>query len=318
MEKIVENFKIEKMKILVLVSLCSLLCKCNGQIIEKRENVTNSTKKMEKINKKLDVDVIKSKGNVLYQVETLTDSQPINEYQYFIQDNTKSVLIEGNESSGFIEKINYKMSSDVEYNNYSGKGDLINYSLQSIYGFKKEEKEYNSEGHLISYINYEKEFNFKWIEVQKYLQSLEVQTDIESLKKIVNFHIGRIFMNKLDDSLKNEIPLIVEKIWIIEGVEAIYKNNKGIFYIYLDGDTGEELLVKQFLGKKSGDDGAGTYADFKVIYSKKEKQKSSSTSYLTYNSKTYTEEEWKAFEQEQWEKYQANRNKKSFWDKLFG
>jgi hypothetical protein len=268
----VENFKIiEKMKILVLVSLCSLLCKCNGQIIEKRENGKNSTKKTEKINKKLDVDVIKSKGNVLYQVETLTDSQPINEYRYFIEDNTKSVLIEGNESSGFIEKINYKMSSDVEYNNYSGKGDLINYSLQSIYGFKKEEKEYNSEGHLISYINYEKEFNFKWIEVQKYLQSLEVQTDIESLKKIANFHIGRIFMNKLDDSLKNEIPLIVEKIWIIEGVEAIYKNDKGIFYIYLDGDTGEELLVKQFLGKKSGDDGVGTYADFKVIYSKKEK-----------------------------------------------
>ena len=177
------------MKILVLVSLCSLLCKCNGQIIEKRENVTNSTKKTEKINKKLDVDVIKSKGNVLYQVETLTDSQPINEYRYFIQDNTKSVLIKGNESSGFIEKINYKMSSDVEYNNYSGKGDLINYSLQSIYGFKKEEKEYNSEGLLISYINYEKEFNFKWIEVQKYLQSLEVQTDIESLKKIANFHL---------------------------------------------------------------------------------------------------------------------------------
>ena len=51
-------------------------------------------------------------------------------------------------------------------------------------------------------------------------------------------------------------------------MEAIYKNDKGIFYIYLDGDTGEELLVKQFLGKKSGDDGVGTYADFKVIYSK--------------------------------------------------
>ena len=38
----------------------------------------------------------------------------------------------------------------------------------------------------------------------------------------------------------------------------------------------------------------------------------------TFQGKTYTEEEWKAFEQEQWEKYQANRNHKNFWDKLFG
>jgi len=38
----------------------------------------------------------------------------------------------------------------------------------------------------------------------------------------------------------------------------------------------------------------------------------------SFNGKTYTEEEWKAFEQEQWEKYQAKRDHKSFWDKLFG
>ena len=38
----------------------------------------------------------------------------------------------------------------------------------------------------------------------------------------------------------------------------------------------------------------------------------------TFQGKTYTEEEWKAFEQEQWGKYQANRNHKSFWERLFG
>ncbi len=48
---------------------------------------------------------------------------------------------------------------------------------------------------------------------------------------------------------------------------------------------------------------------------KEEEEKPKTT---TFQGKTYTEEEWKAFEQEQWEKYQANRNKKSFWDKLFG
>ena len=49
-----------------------------------------------------------------------------------------------------------------------------------------------------------------------------------------------------------------------------------------------------------------------------EKYKHSSTPYRTYNDKAYTEEEWKVFEQEQWEKYQANKNHKNFWDKLFG
>jgi hypothetical protein len=37
---------------------------------------------------------------------------------------------------------------------------------------------------------------------------------------------------------------------------------------------------------------------------------SNNSSYQTFQSKTYTEEEWKAFEQEQWEKYQAKRDKK--------
>ena len=38
----------------------------------------------------------------------------------------------------------------------------------------------------------------------------------------------------------------------------------------------------------------------------------------TFQGKTYTEEEWKAFEQEQWEKYQAKRDKKHLWERLFG
>ena len=46
-----------------------------------------------------------------------------------------------------------------------------------------------------------------------------------------------------------------------------------------------------------------------------EEEKKKTTS---FNGKTYTEEEWKTFEQEQWEKYQAKRDHKSFWDKLFG
>ena len=56
------------------------------------------------------------------------------------------------------------------------------------------------------------------------------------------------------------------------------------------------------------------------VYTKEEyknRNKSPETTH-TFQGKTYTEEEWKAFEQEQWEKYQANRNHKSFWERLFG
>ena len=52
--------------------------------------------------------------------------------------------------------------------------------------------------------------------------------------------------------------------------------------------------------------------------SKEYEQKYKKDVSYTFHGKTYTEEEWKAFEQEQWEKYQAKRNHKSFWDKLFG
>ena len=52
--------------------------------------------------------------------------------------------------------------------------------------------------------------------------------------------------------------------------------------------------------------------------SKEYEQKYKKDVSYTFHGKTYTEEEWKAFEQEQWEKYQAKRDQKSFWDKLFG
>lgn len=50
----------------------------------------------------------------------------------------------------------------------------------------------------------------------------------------------------------------------------------------------------------------------------KEKQRQSSTSYLTHKGKTYTEEEWKIFEEQEYQKYQEKKNKKGFLDKLFG
>ncbi|MFV0304022.1 MAG: hypothetical protein ACK5IC_00905 [Moheibacter sp.] len=40
--------------------------------------------------------------------------------------------------------------------------------------------------------------------------------------------------------------------------------------------------------------------------------------YKTYQGKNYTFEEWTSFEEEQFKIYQENRNRKGFWNDLFG
>ncbi|REC52707.1 hypothetical protein DRF62_15090, partial [Chryseobacterium piscium] len=56
-----------------------------------------------------------------------------------------------------------------------------------------------------------------------------------------------------------------EFVWIISNVEGSYKGNKGIYLLCLDGNTGKELLVKKYLGKKSGKNGIGTYPNYETI-----------------------------------------------------
>jgi len=98
---------------------------------------------------------------------------------------------------------------------------------------------------------------------------------------------------------------------------SLYTNGDGYGYgevehIKLDGRTGEILsYIVKYVPRY------GATKVLKVIVPDKT-DKNYKKKTTTFQGKTYTEEEWKAFEQEQWEKYQANRNHKNFWDKLFG
>ena len=85
-------------------------------------------------------------------------------------------------------------------------------------------------------------------------------------------------------------------------------------YITISADNGEILLEKEIHSKEEFQESIEDI--YNPSSSKSKDNKAIKTT--TFNGKTYTEEEWKAFEQEQWEKYQAKRNKKGFWDKLFG
>ena len=89
--------------------------------------------------------------------------------------------------------------------------------------------------------------------------------------------------------------------------------------IIVDGQTGETLYEKTAMYSRYGSGLEMPVEDYYFKEQKeKQKEKQISPKTTTFQGKTYTEEEWKAFEQEQWEKYQAKRNHKSFWERLFG
>lgn len=86
-------------------------------------------------------------------------------------------------------------------------------------------------------------------------------------------------------------------------------------YILISGATGD-ILYKSYIYIKDKESKL-PFEEYKKGI-KDNKQKKSSTSYRTYNGKTYTEEEWKAFEEQEYKKYLESKNKKGFWDKLLG
>ena len=90
------------------------------------------------------------------------------------------------------------------------------------------------------------------------------------------------------------------KYWVVTDPSSVFIENSHSRFPYkdqnwyIDGETGQVYTEEEFINRN----------------------KSPKTT--TFHGKTYTEEEWKAFEQEQWEKYQVKRDKKSFWERLFG
>lgn len=167
-------------------------------------------------------------------------------------------------------------------------------------------KKYDEQGNLIKEENYEKMYKIsieKLIEIAKEKLSI----DISSPQNPIN-------VNRYDYD-ENRIPVYV--------ITIAYYNGFGRT-ISIDANTGEILFDKEIGG---GDEFIIEYNSedhyINEYYPLKKKRTSKSKTTKTpkttsFNGKTYTEEEWKAFEQEQWEKYQANKNHKSFWDKLFG
>lgn len=270
------------MKKFFLASLYIFYIGCKGQNDKiSNQNIENNLTMADTI-EKLDINYIKSHAQKIpYQSQgavsgEVTKDEKSNLIYYKLDEvrNGEKIHIEGDVENGFNKEIKYLNDDYSKYLRYDGKGKLLNTIKQSDYGFLIEEKEYDN-GKLIKYINYDIEFNFKWVKVKEFLKTLNAKTDVNSFNKYPYMNkdipipiIKRGFI--IDDDQTNQYPIEIKKLWYLENIEGFYNNNKGIYSIILDGDSGEVLIVKQFKGKKSGNDGVGTYADYELIYSKLE------------------------------------------------
>ncbi|MBQ4819284.1 hypothetical protein [Aquimarina sp. MMG016] len=107
---------------------------------------------------------------------------------------------------------------------------------------------YDEQGELDKKVDYDQPFVFHWDKIKAYLTQHEC--DLE--KDIIR-------VSRYTD--ENTPPF-----WELE-FNGKYKKIKGRFVIKLDGVTGEEIIVKQFLGKKTVGK-SGTTADYKILLNK--------------------------------------------------
>ena len=169
-------------------------------------------------------------------------------------------------------------------------------------------KFYDENGKLIKEVNEDAKFRFwtsdKILEILHNEGLINLRTGVNRNPDKFEVYFVKETQELVFEIFSKEVDVESESYWkcIFNCKTGVYSKKKYRRYNYIIRQNG--------------------YKDLPILKGSKEyeelqKEKKESP-YQTFHGKTYTEEEWKAFEQEQWEKYQANKNHKSFWDKLFG
>lgn len=191
----------------------------------------------------------------------------VKHYKLSEVKNQIKTITEGDEKIGFTKTVineNYIINTE-----FDGKGVAEKSETKSVYGFYVNKIQYDNKGIPFKEINYEDLFNFKTNDILNYLKinrfnlnKKDYQNNLSSEIPPPNILRGKASEFKF---LIPELKMNDKLIWIISNVKGIYKNNQGIYLICLDGNTGEELLVKKYLGKKSGKNGVGTFPNYEII-----------------------------------------------------
>ena len=224
---------------------------------------------------------------------------------------------------------NYFSSIDNTHKFYKKEDKRVKITLLETYSFIKESSVINPYSCIFVY-DTKKEF---LIASAKYFYNVEIGVgkqydNIGKLIKEEDYDKGYSFsIENLVQKISNEYHINLEDIREEAFVKRrkekdelyyeVHIKDKKLFdkyrYILVDGKEGTILFDTLYNFR-----GYNEVSPFDQYLKSLKYKKNNSKTTTSFNGKTYTEEEWKAFEQEQWEKYQANKNHKSFWDKLFG
>lgn len=251
------------MKKTIILFLSIGILSCNGQ-----NNKNKNMLDLEYLKKNATISDISYNGAV-----SSTDNQEsksIKHYKLIETNQNEKITIEGDQEIGF--KKTLETNDIVENSEYDINGNLVKKDKKSIYGFMISTVEFEKDVKIINEADYNTLFKFSSQDLFNYMKRNSFNLDKNYFKEIRSSEIPKpIILRGFAKDFKFLLPELNLKdqlVWLIINVEGKIKNKKGIYFICLDGITGNELLIKEYIGKKTGKNGIGTYPNYNIVFPK--------------------------------------------------
>lgn len=255
-------YKQHLMKISILFFLYTIVTSCKAQVYSNNREGLD----LEFLKNKGVKSYVKYDGGVSIPVDNVKEG--VVHYSYKKENKAYKLSIKGDQIIGYKKYFEDKKS--IIYSEYNANGDLVYLCEKSPYGYIIKEQFFDGEHQLVKTIDFDELYDFNFGNILHYMNKRFFDTTIDHYLKTNNKEIPKPRISR--DSAKNLKSLVPELyhydklIWCLVNVEGAYNNIKGIYLICLDGQNGSELLVKKYVGKKSGVDGTGTYPNYELIF----------------------------------------------------
>ena len=220
----------------------------------------------------LDIDYLKKNGkssSISYKGAVSTadnGSSAVKYYNLTEVKNDEKIITEGDEETGFIRTV--ERAEFVIITEYDGKGLPLSTLKKSVYGFEISKSEYK-DGKLIKEFDFDKIFDFNSEKLFVYMKNNGFTLHKKEYSEMTNSEVPhpKILRGFAEDFkfLIPELKLRKELVWILVDVHGNHNGQEGVYFVCISGTDGKELLVKKYIGKKSGKNGIGTYPNYQII-----------------------------------------------------